>query len=77
MLTAGTYEGLDPVGHAKDVGMPVIVGGSSGGHFSQVDSAEALCGRASWRGVISKIGLFETQEYTETGRAWGVKVGCP
>lgn len=43
VLTAGTYESLDPVGHTKDMGMPVIVGASSGGHFSQIDPAEALC----------------------------------
>lgn len=46
MLTAGTYEGLDPVGHAKDVGMPVIIGGSSVGHFGKIDSAEA-----SYKGI--------------------------
>lgn len=40
----GTYEGLNPIGHAKYVGMPVIVRGSrSSRHFSDVVSAEALC----------------------------------
>lgn len=43
MLTVGTYEGLNPIGHAKDVGMPVIVRGSSGRHLSNIDSVEALC----------------------------------
>lgn len=56
LLTAGTYEGLDPVGHAKDVGMPVIVGGSSGGHLSQVDSAEGLCKEQAVEEWYSKLG---------------------
>lgn len=42
VLTTGTYEGLDPIGHAKDVGMPVIVRASSSRHSSNIDSAEAL-----------------------------------
>lgn len=28
-----TYDRLDPVGHTKDVGMPVIVGSAIVGHF--------------------------------------------
>jgi hypothetical protein len=33
--TLGTYEGLNPVGHTKDVGMPVIVRGPrSSRHFN-------------------------------------------
>lgn len=77
-LKAGTYEGLDPVGHAKDVGMPVIIGGSSGGHFSQIDSAEALCAKKSklvrtgiqnW--AVRGAGIYKNRSCLAS------KAGCP
>lgn len=38
---AGTYESLNPVRHAKDVGMPVIIGGSIARHCRKSEAVES------------------------------------